>query len=591
MLPTLTPPVPSRFDRHLILALVLVALAVIPRSILMARSHSETIDAEYHIVRGLAYWTGTIAAQDLSLNDPPLGEALVSLPILATNLYEGRDPADARLYDEPGRAERLAVRCAVWNSVLYLPLVATIFVWCRKLYGRRAAWLACGLLAVEPNLAAHLPLTTLDVVGVSGIVIGCFFAWRYFEAPTRGRLIAMGVATGVALMLKHTAVVLPPVIVAFAFLWWVLKPWREGQSWAEWRGRLPGRLGVTVQSALVVVTTILLLTSLERCSPKSPEFAMREVAVGDSLKARVLRLEAALQFDSPWIGGTYLRAFRSGFVHGRAGHWGYLFGEKRETGWSYYFPAVSAYKVPIGVAVILALGLLSLSRSSPRWEEWGLVLPLLAWALFMMNSRVNIGYRHFLPAYVFAMAAACRCLQYATVRWSAVAWCALGATAVHAASYHPDYVCYTNLPRHKPYLAISDSNVDWGQGLKQARAWLDAHPQHRRPVSMHYFGTRAGEASIPYYLEDRVARLGEDDPPPPTGLLIISPVYEAGVYGVPRAYAALQPFEPDAVIGHGLLVYDLDRLGGGAPFCWTGAEGSLGRQARLMPGAPESGVR
>ena len=156
------------------------------------------------------------------------------------------------------------------------------------------------------------------------------------------------------------------------------------------------------------------------------------------------------------------------------------------------FPAVATYKVPIGVAVVLALGLLSLRRSSPRWEEWGLVLPLLAWALFMMNSKVNIGYRHFLPAYVFAMAAACRCLERATVRWSAVAWCALGTAGLHAASYHPDYLCYTNLPRHKPYLAISDSNVDWGQGLKQARAWLDAHPQHGRTVSLHYFGTRAG---------------------------------------------------------------------------------------------------
>ena len=71
----------------------------------------------------------------------------------------------------------------------------------------------------------------------------------------------MGVATGVALMLKHTAVVLPLVIVAFAALWWVVKPWREGQSWAEWRGQFLGRLGVTVQSALVVVVTILLLTS------------------------------------------------------------------------------------------------------------------------------------------------------------------------------------------------------------------------------------------------------------------------------------------------------------------------------------------
>jgi hypothetical protein len=466
-----------------------------------------------------------------------------------------------------------------------LPLVATLFVWCRKLYGLRAAWLACGLLAVEPNFAAHLPLTTLDVVGVTGIVIGCYFGWRYFERPGRGRLIAMGVAMGIALMLKHTAVVLPLVIAAFAALWWVVKPWREGQSWTEWRGRFLGRFAATVQSALVVVATILLLTSMERCSPKSKAMATRAVGASAAQKARFVRLEEALRLESPWPGGVYLRAFRTGFGHGLSGHPGYLLGEERETGWWYYFPAVATYKVPIGVAVILALGLLSLRRSSPRWEEWGLVLPLLAWALFMMNSKVNIGYRHFLPAYIFAMAGACRCLERATIPRSAVAWCALGAAGLHVASYHPDYLCYTNFPRQKPYLAISDSNVDWGQGLKQARAWLDAHPQDRRRVCLRYFGTSANPECIRYYLGDRVVTLGENDPPPPSGLLIISPVYEAGPYGPPGAYAALQPFEPDAVIGHGLLVYDLDRLGGGAPFCWTGAAGSLGRQAGLTPGA------
>jgi hypothetical protein len=196
---------------------------------------------------------------------------------------------------------------------------------------------------------------------------------------------------------------------------------------------------------------------------------------------------------------------------------------------------------------------------------------------------VNIGYRHFLPAYVFAIAAMCRCLRRATVRWSAVAWCALGAASLHAASYHPDYLSYMNLPRHKPYLAISDSNVDWGQGLKEARDWLETHPQHGRTVSLRYFGTRAGEASIGYYLGDRVDRFGDDDPPPTSGLLIISPVYEAGLYSAPGAYFALHSCEPDAVIGHSLIVYDLDRLGAGAPFCWTGPASPLGRQAGILP--------
>jgi hypothetical protein len=557
----------SRLDVPLLSAVLLAAAVVVPRSYLIARAHSETVDAEYHIVRGLAYWTGTIAKQDLSLNDPPLGEGLVALPVLWTNVWEGRDPADARIYDVPGRAERLAVRCGVWNALLFLPLVTTLFHWCRKLYGTAAAWLAWGLLVVEPNFAAHVPLTTVDVVGVSGIVIASYLAWRYFDCPGRGRLAAMGVATGVALMLKHTAIVLPPVVVAFAGLWWVVRPYRDGQDWAGWRGRLPGRLGATAAGAAIVIATILVLTSFERCPPKSAAVATRAVGASAGQRARLVRLEEALHLDSPWPAGVYLRAFRSGFGHGLYGHPGYLFGEERETGWWYYFPAVGTYKVPIGVAVVLVLGLISVAWGPPRWGEWGLMLPLAAWALFMMNSRVNIGYRHFLAPYLFAIALASRCLVPPGLVRTALAWCALGAAALHAAAFHPDYLGYINLPRHKPYLAISDSNVDWGQTLKQARAWLDAHPQPGRTVWLRYFGAVPG--GIRYYLGGRVASLGDDDPAPTSGLLIISKVYEAGPYGPPDAYTALWPHEPDAEIGQGLLVYDLDRLGGGSPFRWT----------------------
>ncbi len=559
-----------KYDWQVVVAVLLVALVVVPRSILIARAHSETLDANYHRIRGLAYWTRTIAAKDLDLNDPPLGEGLMALPVLVTNLMEGRDPDDGRLFDEPGRAERLALRCAVWNSILFLPLVAVIFVWCRRLYGPQAAWLATAMVAIEPNFAAHIPLMTVDVVGVTGIVVASFLAWRYFERPSGGRLVAMGVATGVAMMIKHTAVMLPPVIVAFAALWWVLKPWLERESWGALALRVSGRLWATLQGGLLIIATIWVLTLFELCPP---QHGMEPAAPGNAPafqevlslteKARFRNLQQALHLRSPWPAGTYLRAFRSGFIHGIYGHGGYLLGEFRHTGWWYYFPVVASYKVPIGIVVVLALGLLSLRRTPPRWEEWGLALPLLVWTVFMLKSRVNIGYRHFLPAYAFALAAASRCLAGGGLRWSAVAWLAVAAAGVHTATYHPDYLSYINFPRHKPYLAISDSNIDWGQGLKQARAWLDAHPQGGRAVWLRYFGA-LDKAGFQSYLGDRVIVLGEHDPPPTRGLLIISPVLlvipDGDQREVPAAYKDLQRFESDAVIGHSLLAYDLDRL-------------------------------
>jgi uncharacterized membrane protein YbhN (UPF0104 family) len=63
---------------------------------------------------------------------------------------------------------------------------------------------------------------------------------------------------------------------------------------------------------------------------------------------------------------------------------------------------------------------------------------LLVWTVFTLKSTVNIGYCHFLPAYVFALAAASRCLAGGGLRVSAVAYLAVAAAGVHAATYHPD---------------------------------------------------------------------------------------------------------------------------------------------------------
>jgi hypothetical protein len=193
----------------------------------------------------------------------------------------------------------------------------------------------------------------------------------------------------------------------------------------------------------------------------------------------------------------------------------------------------------------------------PKWDELPLAVAALALGLFLLTGRINIGFRHFLPAYVPLLILAARCASGASRVVAGAAWLGVAAAAVHVASWHPDYLSYINWPREKPYLAVSDSNVDWGQALKQVRRWLDGHPQAGRTVWLGYFGNPEGR-SVPYYLGKRVEELGEHDPAPSSGLLIISPVWVAGAYGDDR-WAFLREREPDDVIGHCLLVYDLDR--------------------------------
>jgi hypothetical protein len=352
--------------------------------------------------------------------------------------------------------------------------------------------------------------------------------------------VAAAVALAAAVLVKHTAIILPAVVLAIAALWWGVKPWREGQSMAQWRALLPQRRDALARFFLIALAALWALMLFDVSVP----------VVGSRLAVP---------------GGIYLKSFLVGLVHAWAGHEAFLNGELSRTGWWYYFPVLATYKVPIGVWLLSALALVSLRRVRPTWGELGLLVPMIAWTFLLMKTKIHIGFRHFLTPYAFLLALSARCLAQRS-RWMTIAaWTAAGAVGIHAATFHPDYLCYINFPRHKPYLAISDSNVDWGQALKQVRRWIDHRPRDGRPVYLRYFG----KAEIGHYLGDRVVPVGENDPPPTRGLLIISPVYVAGLYQPGDAYADLRRQDPVDVIGHSMLVYDLDQLGGGKPFHWS----------------------
>ena len=532
-------------DWQIIAAVLFSVLIVAPRSYVIARAHSETYDAQYHITRGLSYFARTISKKDLSCNDPPIGEALIAVPVLVTNLLEGRDIDDDRLYDVAGRAETIAVRIALWNTVLFQCLIATVFIWLRQLYCVGSAWLAVTLLSLEPNFAAHIPLGTIDVVAVTGIVIACFFIWRYFESPSISRLIVMGTATGIAMTIKHTAVILPGVIAVSAGLRWGVYPWLKKEPWVEWKAALSGRIRAIALIGLVTAVAIALSTANE----VMPLVSLKKTWPEE-------RGMSFLHWHLP--GGTYLRAFKSGMDHGRIGHECYLLGEYGTKGWWYYFPVVATYKVPIGIALIFALSVLMLWWTPLRWEECGLIIPCIAWLIFILNAKINIGFRHFLPAYTFLILLACRNVWRGRPGLLILYWIAAAAAGLHSITYHPDYLTYINFPRNKTYLDISDSNVDWGQGLKQLRHYLDSDPDGGRKVWFCGFGTQDQEE---YYLGDKVSFLSGEEPPPTSGLLVISPVQLLGIYNPNGkvAYSALRNRTPDAVIGHSLLVFDLDR--------------------------------
>jgi hypothetical protein len=244
-----------------------------------------------------------------------------------------------------------------------------------------------------------------------------------------------------------------------------------------------------------------------------------------------------------------------------------LWGQYSTQGHWYYFPAIAAYKIPIGLGLVLALGVLSLFKKKFTWNEWALIIPIAVWSLLLVRTRINIGFRHFLPPYFFMILWASRSVAIPSRAWLGAAAAGLVAAAVHVAMWFPDFLPYMNAPREKWYLAMTDSNIDWGQGLRELGPYLDAHPPTAEsPVYIWYNGSMPRELQwdIPNRRWEQVGFASLNRPT--RGRLILGQTCLMGLIDRRDPFFALRDRPADAVIGRSMLVWDLGKLGPG--FRW-----------------------
>ena len=584
-------------DRHLWLVIALAACVVIPRAAMICRAHNEGVDDDYHLRRGLLFWSGLDV--DLRLNDPTFGAAVTALPMWLLGC-DSRDPIDARnvpprelvpfgpragmesaqlspvlrdkarasrrhvLYGQRLSPDALLMTVGVWKAALYVPFVAIAFAWCRSLYGTPSGWMAATLLVFEPNFAAQVHTAGLDVLAVEMIVITCYAAWRFARGRLTWWLVAMAAAGAVAMSVKHTALILPGALTVYL----LIEAWTRGRPMLNvnaWRMRVRW----AALAAVVWAGALWAMTAFDVSIPAEVGgdywHPPKDAAGWRHTLAHVVEVQLTRHLPA----GQYIGSVFSGLKHNAVGHWAYLLGEQRLRGWWYYFPVVASFKVPVGVLTLLGLGVFSLKYVRPRAGELALVVPLLAWGALLFVTNINIGFRHALPAYTFALLLATRTALPASPRWlRTAAWVGVAAAALHGLSYHPNYHAYFNLPRQRPYLDVNDSNVDWGQAIKPIARWLDEKHESigDRPVHLRTFGDDNGVIAA-WHLGHRVSRLEIESPRPRTGLLIISPIHVVGLYDAAQPYAALASAEPHDVIADTMLVYDMDKLVAGG-FAW-----------------------
>jgi hypothetical protein len=241
----------------------------------------------------------------------------------------------------------------------------------------------------------------------------------------------------------------------------------------------------------------------------------------------------------------------------------YLLGAQSPTGWWYMSPVALAVKTPLAELALLALALVAAAGRlrTLRLRDMGfrwvlLLLPAACYFVAALMSHSNAGERHLLPLHPFLFIFAAAVMLSGPVptwRWLAVAACAL-LLIVETASVHPHYLAFFNALAGGPsggrrYLV--DSNLDWGQDVKNLKEYLDAH---RIPeVCISYFG----QADLDYYgIRHRELPdvLDVADARKLDCVAAIS-VTNLGIYH--KKFAGLDRLEPDARIGYSIYVYDL----------------------------------
>ncbi len=441
---------------------------------------SATYDEVTYLQVG-AHWWRTGEQETITRMGSPLSFwKLQQAPVLWAIDHFG----DRSWVDDPiAHQAKLLPLIRIGASWVWLAAFVLVAAWSRSWYGDRSMAMAAMIFALSPNLLAHGALATMELPLLATSSAMLFAFARFLQTGRRGRLWASASVGGLAFSCKFTTVLIPPILASI----WAIDLWeRRDSAKSGWNQGIRAIRTVAAGMAgyvLILVVSNLLVTGFATLplSPRTGSHPVLESRLGPTLAGWASTILEG-SYPQDWVG------FARQVVLQRQGGPSYLFGERRQTGWWYYYLVTMAVKVPLGFWLLAA----ARSGFQAKDDRRGWVITVYV-ALFLMaallGSKRNYGVRYLLPlappaiVWVSALADMGR-----NRRWFGVA--GLMGMAVAVGSIHPYELSYFNLigggPRGGRRI-LSDSNLDWGQGARSI-ARLQADRPEYRDLTWYYFG-------------------------------------------------------------------------------------------------------
>jgi 4-amino-4-deoxy-L-arabinose transferase-like glycosyltransferase len=537
------------------------------------RRESQTWDEANHIFAGYRSWTHA----DFGLNPehPPLVKLLATAPLLWSQpqspvLEERFFKEDAFLRGKEflyqNNPDKVLSRTRTAAAVLTLLTALVVFLGTKEMFGTGAAFIALTLVTFDPNLLAHGALITTDVGLACFMFLSVYVFYRFVKSPSALRLIATGASVGLVLAVKHTGLLILPILFLITLCEIIFGVNREKAT----------RNALKVLGSLALITLIgwVVLWSFYR-------FRYDARPNGLQMNPPLAEYVQGLKPHEAWPISTMARwrILPESYLYGLADvrltanyYTSYVLGRVYAHGVWFYFPVAFLIKSTIGVLGLLLLSLVVIAmRRLNRWREiLFLIVPVIFYLIVALTVGMNIGVRHILVVYVFLyvlIGGATWALICKSRKWAYVVAALLLVHVTSSALAFPNYIPYSNEFWGGPsqtYKYLTDSNSDWGQQLKSVKQYLD-----RRGVKECWFLYFAAGVAEPSYYgipckplpTINTLWLNEpiDVPNSINGPVLISASNLSGVEFGPGSldpYGQFKLLQPTAVIDHGVFVFD-----------------------------------
>ncbi|HEX4619561.1 MAG TPA: phospholipid carrier-dependent glycosyltransferase, partial [Steroidobacteraceae bacterium] len=325
---------------------------------------------------------------------PPIGRVVLALgPYLAGAHSYGTPPPSGVTEGEDilyrdGKYD-LYLTLARAGALPFLALLLLVtWLWARRmLAGEGAALLAVILLLSVPPVLGHAGLAALDVAAAATILLALYALDRWLDTPTWRSALLFGLASGLAVGTKFSAVpYIGMSLLALGLTHWVLaRRTPPAQRLPTWRLRMP-ELALAALAALV---PLFIAYGIRAPNEARVEFRYNW-AVYYLLQQRGAEHALGVLLGHLWL-PRELKDLLNGVVaveaHNDTGHLAYLLGEVRRTGWWYFYLVALAVKTPLPILAAGVAGVGWLAREGWRsGDNWRITPAVLILAILVFAS-------------------------------------------------------------------------------------------------------------------------------------------------------------------------------------------------------------